>query len=232
MPATGVSSFANERQLEKNQWGTEVILGTPATISYKMYGDLRLTRARPLADRNEYAGTFFKDYSAVRGAIVVDGTYVQNCTYEDLPILFRYAVQGAPTPTPDAGPTIGYTYTQKPTASRKDIDYATVETGYPGMPFTATGLHFPEFTISADIDAAEACWMFNANVLALTKALKANSLSTTATGGTTTTIVKTAAGWTVNAYAGAFVELTGGTAGNLGQKREVISNDATTLTMA
>src|SRR5215813_5444292 len=205
MATTGINSFPNERQLEKNQWGTEVILGTAVTPTFKMYGDLRLTRARPLADRNEYAGTYFKDYTAVRGAITVDGTYVQNCTYEDLPILLRYAVQGGVAGVTDGNPTPGFTYTQKPTASRKDIDFATVETGYPGMPFTARGLHFPELTISADIDNAEACWMFNARALALDKALKANALATTATGGTTTTVVKTAAGWVVNAYAGAIV---------------------------
>jgi hypothetical protein len=233
MPTTGINSFANERQLYRNYWGTELILGTSVTPTYRMYGDLRLTRSRPIADRNEYAGTFFKDYTAVRGGVVVDGTYAQNMTYEDAPILYRYSVQGGVAGVTDGNATPGYTWTQKPTASRKDIDFISAELGYPGFPFTSTGLHFPEFTISGDIDNAEACWMFNARALALTKNPKANALSSqVATGGSTSTVVKAAAGWTVNAYAGAFVEMLTGTAGNIGQKREIVSNDATTLTLA
>lgn len=232
MTVTGVNAFANERQLSRNYWGTQTLLETAVVPTYRMYADLRLNRMRPLADRNEFAGTFFKDYTAVRGAATVDGTIAQALTYEDLPILLRYSVQGGVTPADDGNTTHGYTYTQKPTASRKDIDYATVEGGFPGIPWTAKGLFIPEFTVSGDIDNAEAAWMFNGRALALTKDLKANSVTTTATGGTTTTIVKSAAGWTIDAFIGGFAELTSGTAGNIGEKREIIDNDATTLTLA
>jgi len=52
--------------------------------------------------------------------------------------------------------------------------------------------------------------------------------SGTASGGSATTVVKAAAGWTVNAYAGMIVLTTGGTGPN--QCRKIVSNDATTLT--
>lgn len=232
MTTTGVNALANERQLTRNYWGTELILGTLVPPTYRMYGDLRLTRSRPLADRDEFAGTYFADYTPVRGAVVVEGTYAQIMTYEDAPILFRHSVQGGVTPTDDTNTVHGYTWLQKPTASRKDIDYASVENGFPGLPFTVVGLHLPEFTISGDIDAADAAWMWNGPARALNKTPKALSLTTTATGGSTSTVVKTSAGWTVNAYAGAFFEATSGTAGNLGQKREILSNTADTLTLA
>jgi hypothetical protein len=54
----------------------------------------------------------------------------------------------------------------------------------------------------------------------------------TATGGSTTTVIKAAAGWTVNQFAGAYVTMTGGTAGNIGQSRLIDSNDSTTLTVS
>lgn len=230
--STAVNAIANERQLSRNYWGTEVRLGVPVTPTYRMYGDLRVNRARPLADRQEFAGTYFKDYTPVRGGVVIDGTYAQTLTYEDLPILLRYSVQGGVTGTSDGATTPGYTYVQKPTASRKDIDYATVEGGFPGMPWVATGLHLPEFTISADIDDTEAAWKWSGSAMALTKDLDAVT-SGVATAGTTTTITKAAAGWVVNEFAGGFVEMTGGaTTANVGQKREILSNTATVLTVA
>ncbi len=51
----------------------------------------------------------------------------------------------------------------------------------------------------------------------------------TATGGSTSTLVKTAAGWTPNAYAGKFVRITAGT--GIGQVRKIVSNDATSLSI-
>jgi len=51
----------------------------------------------------------------------------------------------------------------------------------------------------------------------------------TASGGSTLTVIKAAAGWTTNLYAGCTVTMTGGTAGNIGLVRTISSNDATTL---
>lgn len=54
-----------------------------------------------------------------------------------------------------------------------------------------------------------------------------------ATGGTSTTVVKAAAGWTVNAYAGAFVrmEKIAASPNAVMEVRRIVSNDATTLTV-
>lgn len=51
----------------------------------------------------------------------------------------------------------------------------------------------------------------------------------TATGGSTSTLVKAAADWEINAYAGKFVKITAGT--GINQVRKIASNDATTLTV-
>lgn len=228
---TQVSALPNERQLVRTYIGTEAFLGTLVPPTLKLYGDLRLVRSRPLADRQEFAGTRFAKYTPVRGAVSVDGTYTQPLTYEDLPILGRYSLVGGGTGVTDGNPTPGYTYTQSPSPTKFDIDYASGEYNFPGMPFSFTGLHWPEFTITGDIDDAEAVWKWNSTALALSKDLKA-ATSVTATGGSTTTIIKTAAGWTVSQFAGAYVLGKSGTAGNIGQVREVLSNDATTLTLA
>lgn len=227
---TSQNAIANEAQLSRFYGGTEVQLGTLVPPTFRLYGELALNRARALVDRKEFAGTRFKDYTPVHGPIVVDGTYVQPLSYEDLAILLRYGIVGGLTPTDDGNTVHGYTWTYQPSASRFDIDFMSGEQGFPGLPFAFTGLHFPEFTISGDIDDAEACWKWNSRVMALTKDLKAATTGT-ATGGSTSTVVKTAAGWTVDQYAGAYVLMKTGTAGNIGQVREVLSNTATTLTI-
>lgn len=55
------------------------------------------------------------------------------------------------------------------------------------------------------------------------------SETNTATGGSTTTLVRTGAGWTVNQWQGMYLWTTGGT--GAGQLARIVSNDATTLTL-
>ena len=228
--ATIQNFLPNERQLVRAYAGTEAVLGTFVTPTFRQYGDLRLTRTRPLADRNEYAGTVFGRYSKVRGAAAVDGTWAQPLSFEDLAINTRYAILGGGAGVTDGETTPAYTYERIPSPTRVDIDFQSGEYGFPGLPFRYTGLHYPEFTISGDIDNAEAVWMWNSPVMALSKTLMAKTTGT-ATSGTTTTIVQTSAGWTVDAFIGGYVRMLTGTAGNIGQLREIIDNTADTLTV-
>lgn len=221
----------NYQQLRRIYAGLETTRGTSATKTNKWYGRLELMRRQPLAESEEFAGTFFTDYTAVRGAAVVDGTYYQPLTYED-PHLLRYAVAGGGTPTDDGNTTHGYTHSFEHSASRDDLDTASVEYGYPGMIWKCEGLLFPEFTISSDIDDAQAVWKWNSRAIAIRKDLKAGLDDVAATGGSTTTFVKSAWGQTIDALIGSWVHFKTGTAGNIGLWREVLDNDATTLTVA
>jgi hypothetical protein len=67
-------------------------------------------------------------------------------------------------------------------------------------------------------------WRFALTRAALT------AFTGTATSGTTVTLVDTGAAWTVNQFAGWYVQITGGV--DSGDKRLVISNTATALTVA
>lgn len=219
----------NYQQLRKILAGREVVRGTAVTKTNKWYGRLELVRRQTLADSEEFAGTFFQDYTPIRGAVIVDGTYYQPLSYEDAH-LFCYTVKGAFTPTSDGNPTPGYSYPFRHAASRDDRDTASFEYGYPGMVYACNGVMFPEFTISSDIDDAQAVWKWNSRAIGIGKDLKPGLDDVAATSGTTTTFVKTAWAQTVNAWAGAWVHFKSGTIGNIGLFREVLSNDATTLT--
>lgn len=220
----------NFQQLRKLLVGRETVRGTKATVTNKWYGRMALRRSQPLADSEEYAGTFFADYTPVRGAVMVDGTYDQKLSYEDAH-LFTYAIKGGVVPVSDAQTTPGYTSTFRHTSARDDIDTFSAEFGDPAMISEATGLLFPEWTVSSDIDDAQAVWKFSAPVIGISKDLKTGANDQIATGGSTTTFVKTGAGWVVDQWAGAWVHVKVATqAGIVGLFREVLSNTATTLT--
>lgn len=227
---TNWPGIPNSVALRRAYAGTEDYAGTAVTPTFRLYGKMVLNPKRPLADREEFAGTFFADYTPVYGPWEVDGTYEQPLTYEDLAILPRYSLAGGSAGVSDGQATPGYLYTRRPHATRIDFDAMTLESGVPGMPWRATDLFFPEFTISGDIDDSEAAWKWSSPVKAATTDLIAATTGT-ATGGSTSTVVKTAAGWTVNQFQGGYVRMLTGTAGNIGQVREIASNDATTLTL-
>jgi hypothetical protein len=221
----------NYQQLRQTLAGVETVRGTKATKTNKWYGALDLTRRQPLAESEEFAGTFFGDYTPVRGAVMVDGTYRQNMAYEDA-FLFRYAVKGGVTGTSDGQATPGYTYPFRYSGTRDDLDTASVECLYGGMTWESEGLVFPEFTISADIDDPQAVWKWSSRAVAISKDLKAGLDDVAATSGTTTTFVKTGWAQTVSAHVGKWAHFKSGTAGNIGLFREITANDATSITFA
>lgn len=228
---TAWQGVPNSVALERAYAGTQTQAGTSANPTFRLYGKFQLNPRRALADREEYAGTYFADYTPVFGPWEIDGTYDQALAYEDLAILPRYALQGGDTPVSDGQATPGYTRTLRPSADSLNIDAMTVESGVPGLPFKADTLIFPEFTVSGDVDDSEAAWKWSSPVRARTHDPIA-SVTGTATGGSTTTVVNSGASYTVNAYQGGYVRMLTGTAGNIGKVRRIASNTATTLTLA
>lgn len=225
MPA--MNRVPNEQALSTILVGTQVFRDTPVVPTYKWYGTLQMTENRPITESDEYAGTFFADYEPTYGPMEISGTYGEDLTFQDFAIKPRYLIKGGVTGVSDGNTIPGYAYTYAPSPSRDDIDVATMQNGYPGAPKQGEMVLFDQATISADADNSKAVWQLSGNLWA-----RKNDLITTtsgaATGGSTTTLVKTGAGWTVNQFQGAYVFIrTGAAAGNA---IEVQSNTIDTLT--
>lgn len=220
----------NSVALRRGYFATEDIAGVAKSPTFRMYADLALRASRKLAERNEFGGTLFPDYTPVFGPWEIDGTLQQPLSYEDLAILPRYSLIGGDGAVDDGNTVHGYTRTRRPDPDSLNIDSATIEGGTPGMAWRAAGAIFPEFTISADIDDSEAVWKWNSPIKAVSRDYIASTTGA-ATSGTSTTITKTAAGWTVDQFAGSYVRMTGGTAANIGQVREIQTNSATVITV-
>jgi hypothetical protein len=224
-----LNRIPNEDALRLSLWGTQPFRDVAVAPTYKMYGDFQVTESLPVSETADFSGTFFQDIEPTFGVWTFGGTYSQNLTYEDLQILPRYLVKGGVVPVTDGNSTPGYDTTYSPSGSTDDLDVASVEHEVPGLPEKAEMVLFNDATIAIDVDDADAVWKFTGN-LWIRKNNLLPAVSDTSTGGSTTTIVKTAAGWTTNAHQGAYVEILSGV--NAGEVIRVASNDATTLTLA
>lgn len=230
MPQTS-STIINETDWRQVLWGTETTLGTPVTPTYRTYGTFTANKQRPLVNKPEKRRSADGLVNPKVGTTTFDGTYSDELSFEDGACLLRYGACAATTGVSDGQATPGYTYTYRPGDSTK-ISSATVQDGVDGLPFANAGVQFGEFTISGDIDDTDGTWKFSAPMMMTDRDMMTQILSAqVATGGSTTTIVKAAAGWTVNAYQGLYVRMMSGTAANIGNIRLIASNDATTLTL-
>lgn len=226
---TPVNYLPNETALKKVLATTEATYGAGGTPSFQMYGDLVINKQRPLVrGADEFRGSFARNRNPRRGPTAIDGTFGKQLSYEDLAILARYFLKrGGGTPVDDTNTTHGYTRTVAPTDGL--IDSWMAQHFVDGMPFEAKGIQLNEVTISADVDDANGNWMLSSTLLVQSDDLKATT-SVTATGGSTSTLVKSGAGWTTNEHAGKYLAMRSGTAANVGSVVKVLSNDATTLT--
>lgn len=223
------SPIVNERPMEQVLAITEASYGAGGTPSFRLYGDLKINSQRPLIKKPQYR----RSYDGMRGArrSIWDhtGTYADDLSYEDLAILMRYGAAPSPTPVDDGNSVHGYTRTYIPALTMPES--LAPEHAVNGLVMAATGVYFDDFTVSHSVDDADGNWKISANLAVRTNALKAKATHT-ATGGTTTTAVKAAAGWTPSAFIGQYVAFRTGTAANIDEIREITANDATSLTFA
>jgi hypothetical protein len=225
-----IINVANDRQLVRAFAGIETTAGTSVAADFVLMGDLTMTETRPLSDIASFAGTYAQDYTVVYGPKDIGGTYSEPLTYEGLANTARLALASGPTGVSDAQTTPSYLYTYNHGMTAPTRQSASVYYGFEEMPFLCTGVRFPAYNISCDIDDANAAWMLNVpTIYAGTKDLYMR-YEGTATAGTATTLTDSGATWTVNAYQGGWVHIIGGTGKD--QAREIASNTATALTVA
>jgi hypothetical protein len=224
------SDIQNETALRKVQIGKETTLGTAVTPTAKLGGMLNVTQDRPLVDKAARDGTFGVAKNPKFGTRSFGGTYDDELSYEDFPILLQYGVAVAPSATDDGEAVHGYTRAYRP--GQALFSSFSAEEGVDGLLHKARGLQFGDFTISMDIDDADGNWKWSGNLMVVADAETAPVVTDTATAGTTTSITKAAAGWTIDAYLGLYVKMTGGTAANIGEIAQITTNSATVLTLA
>lgn len=229
------STIQNETIRRRILAGTEASLGAGGVPTFALYGTLSGKKGRALIRDPEFRGGYDGYINPARGPETFDGfTYADpKLSFQNLAILPRYGVAKPPTAVSDGFTVPGFTRAYRPSNAAVDSWFA--ERGVAGLPFKTVGLQFDEFTISHNADNAAGNWEWGSNLTVVDDDMIPLFTGTTpvvATGGSATTVVMTTAGWTVDAHAGKYVAMRAGTAANIDQIVEILSNTATTLTLA
>lgn len=224
-----ILNVGNESALATVLIGTETTPGVAVAPTARLLGDFTAAPGRGAIRRSEDStGGYDRTVTIRRGQADPSGAYAEDMTFESFPMLMRYAVRGGGTGVSDGNSVPGYTYAKSPTFSADDIDTFTALYGVEGLPWQATGNRFSEFTITADATDTDDNWKFSSTPF-VRDADRLPGFEGVATGGSTTTIIQTLAGWTVDEWAGAYVFQDYGS--HIGDVRQVVSNTADTLTL-
>ena len=233
----GTSTVRNEVGNQEVLVGTEAIVGTAVTPDYRWMGEFAATKSQPRVDKPIATGGYFRRVSPRRGVVTFAGTYGEDLTFESLAQHLQYWLKSGAAGVSDGETIPGYVHSKSPSFAADDIASATVQYGVDGLAYLCTGVRHNEGTITIDPDDQDGVWKFSATEFIRSKdilgsgATGTGALTTgTATGGTARTVVQSLAGWTVDAFAGAYVNVGHGT--SVGQVRLIASNTADTLTIA
>jgi hypothetical protein len=163
-----------------------------------------------------------------RGFADPSATFGGPVSFEELAMLAPYAIKGGVTPVADGS---GYRYEFAPTFDADDIATFSALFGVNGLPWQSRGNRFDEFNISGDATGQDNSWSVGGTpFLSDAGRYEAGDAEFTATAGTTTTITNTGAGWTVDAFKGAYIFKDYGS--HIGEVRQVASNTAEAITVS
>lgn len=152
-------------------------------------------------------------------------TFGGAATFQELALLAQYAIKGGVTGSASGS---GYEYVFAPTFNADDISTFSALFGVDGLPWQSSGNRFDEFNISGDATSTDNSWQIGGTPF-LSEAKRFEGFEGTATGGTSSTLVMTTAGWSVDEHKGAYVFLDYGS--GIGEVRQVATNTADTLTV-
>lgn len=210
--------------------GFEASPGVPAVPDFQLLGDFTATKSHALNRKRETTGSYVGMATPRKQVPTYSGNYGEDLTFESWAQLLRATVRGGATGALVPGSAAVYDHTKAPSQSQDDIEAMTVHYGVDGLGFESRGVTFNEHTLTIDCDDADGVWKFAGPLFLRSKVELAGGHDGVATGGGTTTIVQTGAGWTVNEYLGAYVFQDFGS--HIGEVRQVVSNTVDTLTVS
>lgn len=201
---------------------------TAATVTHRMNGKPRFNGLPPITFDEDANGTRFTMTTPVQGVPENTGTLAQSisASYERLPSWLRMLCQSGSAPASGTGPD--YQYEQILAPIEDNVDLETWIFGVPGLYERAQGVRLSSLNVAADISDSNAYWQLTPQMLC-SKWELLMGFEGVATSGATNGITMTGAGWTVNAWVGAYVYFSPDS--NITGARRILSNTATALTI-
>jgi hypothetical protein len=224
-----VTNTPNEAPRRVLLAGIEERRGVAATPTHRWRGELAASMTRDLVRTGEVTGGYDQLLTPQLGLPELSGTYTEDLSYHSLGTHMRLGLAGGDPAVGDGNDPAAYTRHFVPTFDRDDIDSATVQHGTPGLGWQSTMVMHDEWTLSWDMDDEDGVWKFSSKLFLRTKEPLPGTFSGVATGGGAATLTMTGAAWSIDAFTGAYLVITGGA--GYGQIRQLAGNTADTLTV-
>src|SRR5690606_3872149 len=154
------------------------------------------------------------------------GNYSVDLTFQNLPIVSRYAVKGG-----GVGVEItngAYRHRKAPAFNRDDIDTMTVIHGIEGKTYQSRGVRFDQLNIDIDATDSDNVWKASGPLFLRDRERMPGGFTGVATAGDATGLTMTGAGWTVDQWEGAYVYIDYGS--HIGEVRMIAANAEDGLT--
>ncbi len=193
---------------------------------FRINGQPDITSTPTILDEQDVTGTYVRKANPAKGMTGHAGTWGGTLSFERLPSINRLVLESGGAPTISAAPA--YTYAQQSALLYDDVDTYTLIYGVAGDLWRATGVRLGQYNIEGSVGDANSMWRFG-STLQMTDNDQLPQEEVTATGGTSTTLVKTGAGWTVDAFEGAYIFPDRDT--NLAGARLISGNTLDTITV-
>lgn len=156
----------NEDILTLQQAGIEGTRGTGVAATRKLYGQLTPSYVRPLVFYNSQTGTYEQRRAASYARAKPSFSYVEECSYEDLPWWAQFFMKGSVTGVTDAASPPAFLYTFTPSTATDDLKSMSLEFNESGNPYESDQVMAISVTLRMDSDNdQEPCWMMDVNLI-------------------------------------------------------------------
>lgn len=222
-------TIPNETWARQAIYGYQSVPTTAVTPTRRFRGDWSSLSKPTNTTRPEATGLRARRVTPRQGPDEYSGTYAEDVAYQDFGSFLRPGLRsgGAGSLMDDASSV--YTYSKSPNLESLDLDLLTVDHYVEGLGFRDIGVFFNEWNLAIDADDTDGVWKVSGTPMARSQVDLPGFFEGVATGGTTTTVVMTGAGYVADAHIGKWVNIG---VNHTGYLRQIVDNDTTTLTFA
>lgn len=216
-------------------WGRQAIYGyqtvptTGVTPTRRFRGDWSSLSKPTNTTRAEATGKRARRVTPRQGPDQYSGTYAEDVAFQDFVAFLRAGLKSGGTGSLRSSSSGVYDYAKSPNLAALDLDLLTVDHYVEGLGFRDTGVFFNEWNLAIDADDTDGVWKVSGTPMARSQIDLPGFFDGVATGGTTTTVIMTSAGYVSSEHVGKWVNIG---VNHTGYLRQITANDTTTLTFA
>lgn len=222
-------TIPNETWARQAIYGYQSVPTTAVTPTRRFRGDWASISKPTNTTKPEATGLRARRVTPRQGPDQYSGTYAEDVAFQDFGSFLRAGLRSGGTGSLMTDASAVYQYSKSPDLDALGLDLLTVDHYVEGLGFRDTGVFFNEWNLAIDADDTDGVWKVSGTPMARKQEDLPGYFEGVATGGTTTTVVMTGAGYVADAHIGKWVNIG---VNHTGYMRQITDNDTTTLTFS